>query len=254
MSLYCPECSEKINPEDINVQRMIAVCDTCGHLFRFDDHFQAESSDADALPIPQPSQITVHNEINKLIIEWRWWNIRSRLWLILSLLISGWFLAGLVPLFLEFLAGDIDSLITILILPHTWLLLIVLYNSLTSAFNKTTFIVDEFSFKMKHGPLPWLGNRTLNREDIVQIFTKEVPGSKKGSRRFHLSAVLANGKDLKIISAGSNANLSAYIEQELENFMGIRDKKVKGEYDPINSPMPSFEEMAEEFRKKYKKD
>ncbi|MEM7331871.1 MAG: hypothetical protein AAF490_07255 [Chloroflexota bacterium] len=252
MKLICLNCSAKIRPKDINIQKMIAVCEICGHLFQFNDQFEPEESTSSSLSIPQPSQITVHNDIKRLIIEWRWWHIGHNLQIIFTTVIGGWIMIGWIPLVLEALTGDPRSIISTHLLPYTWIVFSIIYSNLALIFNSTTFTVDEFSLKMRHGPIPWFGHRTVKREDIVQIFTKEVPAN-EGSRSFHLSVILANGKDLKIVSVKSNVSISTYIEQELEAFMGIKNKKVKGEYDPINAPALSYDQLIEEFNEQHQK-
>ncbi len=125
---------------------------------------------------------------------------------------------------------------------------IIIYSLLAGYVNKTRIILDSNELKIKHGPIPWIGGSTLNRYDIVQLFTKVIRGN-KGRRSYRLYAILADGKQRKILSGrpAIGSNLLLFVAQELEATMGIKDKYVKGEFTGEEA-LPSFREAIDMFK------
>ncbi len=248
MNLNCPECSAQVNTEDINIQKLVAICNKCGHLFQFDDKLEG-SSKTKFIPRPQPKQVTVENQINQLTVEWRWWGKDSVEKVITILVWPMLFYFFLFENLSDF--GQSSTIPFLPYIPHIFIGTAVLYSLALQFLNSTTFVIDEFEFKLRHGPLPWLGNRTMSRDDIVQLFTKEVVERKRRrtTSSFHLFAILQNGKDLRLISTGSQPEIAQYIEQELEAFMGIQNKTVVGEYQFPTEAKVSFNGFFDAIRK-----
>jgi hypothetical protein len=98
---------------------------------------------------------------------------------------------------------------------------------LTGFVNSTVITVESDQLTIKHRPLPWLGNRTLYRNDFIQLYCEEVR-NKNGSS-YRLNAVLQNHKKLKLISGIQDRSQAIYFEREIERFMGIENVHVDGE-------------------------
>jgi hypothetical protein len=95
--------------------------------------------------------------------------------------------------------------------------------------NSTRIAVEGGILTVRHGPLPWPGNRSLPVADLQQLFCEEVVGS-KGSRSYRLNAVLKTGKKLRLVTALKEPDQALYLEQLLETRLGIVDVAVAGEY------------------------
>ncbi len=100
--------------------------------------------------------------------------------------------------------------------------------------NKTTVVVGDGELSVHHGPLPWWGNKSVETSEIVQLYTKE---NKSRQRRnnmttgsFELHAVMTKGKHIKLLSALESSEYAFYAEQTIEDFLGIVDMPVRGEY------------------------
>lgn len=105
------------------------------------------------------------------------------------------------------------------------------YFTICGFVNSTRVMANYESLRVRHGPLPWFGNRDVPRLDIDQLFTKEkvVQGKNGPSRSYELHARLRSGRDVKLVTGLSEAEQARFMEQELERFLGIRDEAVSGE-------------------------
>jgi hypothetical protein len=126
------------------------------------------------------------------------------------------------------LSGDSVPIVAILIpMLHVGAGVGLTYMVLTGFVNSTVITVESDQLTIKHRPLPWLGNRTLNRNDFIQLYCEEVR-NKNGSS-YRLNAVLQNHKKLKLISGIQDRSQAIYFEREIERFMGIDNVHVDGE-------------------------
>jgi hypothetical protein len=83
---------------------------------------------------------------------------------------------------------------------------------------------------VRHAPLPWLGSGTIT--GIRQLFSKErVHRSRHGYRSYsyQLHALLVGGKQRKVVSGLDEAPQVLWLEQAIEEHMGITDRPVGGE-------------------------
>ncbi len=71
MTLNCPNCDAEIKSKYVNVKNLVARCDSCNHIFRFEKMLPAKSK-SDEITIPQPQRVHIKNEMGQYIIEWRW--------------------------------------------------------------------------------------------------------------------------------------------------------------------------------------
>lgn len=110
----------------------------------------------------------------------------------------------------------------------------VSYVAISRWVNRTTIRVADGRLSVRHGPLPWPGNRTMPVSDVKQLYTKErFLRSRKGTEALYDVRVLtAYGGDLKLVSGLTGSEQALYIEQELEKHLSIDDQPVRGGYPP----------------------
>src|SRR5262249_40895239 len=105
------------------------------------------------------------------------------------------------------------------------------YTTLAGFFNQSILEVTRGEISVQHGPLPWFGNRVLSTMDIDQLYCEEnASNSQNGSsRNYNLSALLKNGSKLELLKNLDSPEIGLYIEQQIETWLGIKDKPVAGE-------------------------
>lgn len=106
------------------------------------------------------------------------------------------------------------------------------YWTFASLINTTTIDVGDRRLQIRHGPVPWPGERLLPVTDVEQFFTEEkVNRTKNGeSRSYTLSVKLRNGNRVELIKGMSNAEEALFTEQQIERRLRIADAAVFGEY------------------------
>jgi hypothetical protein len=97
--------------------------------------------------------------------------------------------------------------------------------------NRTRIQVEPDSLTIRHGPMPWPGNRTISSIDIEQLFTKEkVSHGKHGTTiTYELHAAVREGGKVKLVSGLDDPDQVLYMEQEIEARLKIQDRPVAGE-------------------------
>jgi hypothetical protein len=105
------------------------------------------------------------------------------------------------------------------------------YFTLASLMNRTRISVESGLLRIRHGPLPWLGNLDLDTSTLEQLFCKEKTHRNKNgtSYTYEVWAVLRDGKSRKILSTSMEQDQAMFIEQKLEQALGIKDRHVAGE-------------------------
>ena len=107
----------------------------------------------------------------------------------------------------------------------------VSYYAITGWFNKTYIKVTSQYIDISHKPLPWMGNKKINSYDIKQLYGKEKisRNNNSSSVTYEVHVIMNSGYDTKLLSGLSNSEQALYIEQEIEKFLGIKNKSVRGE-------------------------
>lgn len=114
------------------------------------------------------------------------------------------------------------------------------YFAAVRAFNKHQIRVDGARLQVTQGPLPWPGTRKLDASDISQLYSTEhesrVESGKDGKGRvqirkhYSLSANTRSGGQVKLLSGLGDPRQALWLEQEIENLLGIVNTQVAGEH------------------------
>jgi len=110
----------------------------------------------------------------------------------------------------------------------------LIYYTLCMFMNKTLIDVVDDYLMIEHKPIPWWrGNKEIPLQEIQQLYVKEVKKSGKNGVQFtyQLRAKMKTTGDQELINID---NLSSQqlleIEKHLEDFAGIQDQPIAGEY------------------------
>lgn len=105
------------------------------------------------------------------------------------------------------------------------------YYVIAGYLNKTYIRVDKSSIVTKDSPLPFFRDKTLNASDIKQLYSKEKIAYGRGgsSTSYEVYAITNDRKNIKLLTGLESSEQALFIEQEIENYLNIEDKKVKGE-------------------------
>jgi len=208
-------------------------CSRCGVLVRWQDSLPVNNN------IVVPIGVSVERYESQLKLVQGWYNRKTIKFLIPFTLIWNGALAlfwVLIPVHIInsiMNDGDFSSLLTLFfLLPHTLVGLLYIYYLIATYKNTTTILVDHKSLNVEHHPLPWPGKRTISTTDLTQLYLKQTKGwsvNDEVTYLYELRAKLKNDKDVKLIGGLISEEVGHFLEEQIENYLGIVDEPVQGE-------------------------
>lgn len=241
MQIDCPTCRARLAEDDIDRVRMIARCSACNAVF--DCSAPPAGPQRRRAPVPMPPQITVleapHRESAEpgyrepatrggpaVTIVRRWY--MHLVWAIFV------FLVFWNAVLSQFVSRSSDAPLVFRLFPliHFGAGLWVGYWALALLFNRTTITVTDDTISVRHAPLPWPGNRVVRVADVAQLYTAEnvAKGRNRQTRSYELLAVMTDGTRQGIVQGLPEAAQALFLEQRIEERLGIVDVEVGGEY------------------------
>lgn len=176
---------------------------------------------------PTPGGIIVTDTDGGLRIERRWFSPKHIFFAVFSVIWWG-FLVVWYGITLSTGAPLIFSLFPLI---HVAAGVFVAYMALTGFVNRTLFTVQDGVLTVKHGPLPWPGNRSITTADIQQLYCEERRHNGKNgpSYTYRLSAVLRGGTSLVVLDGLDTPDIPRFVEERVERMLHIGDAPVTGE-------------------------
>jgi len=219
--LSCPECNHFIRGADINVEKTIARCGHCDHVFGF-AHDSATGNLQPETIIPEGLEVLKLKSELELHLDWqKTTSPGGRKFLIVFTLL--WNL-----ILLPFIIG--------IILSGTWGILLFLsihlavglgfmYSLASIYLNQTVVTISRHKIRVRTTPLgkPFSGSREINAEDVRQLYvSKYTQSTTNGAPNYAyaLYVLLKDGQKLALLR-GMNEETQRYIEHEVESYLGI---------------------------------
>lgn len=174
---------------------------------------------------PRPKEVTLQKQGDRLELSWRWFS-----WKYLPLV----FFCVAWDSFLCFwysMAFSTSAPWIMIVFPiaHVAVGVGLTYYTLAGFLNRSQVILDRNTFSITHGPLPWMGNFQVPITQIDQLYCKEKPGKNDSSTTYQLSVVLKDGRKKDLLSNLDSPEIGFYIEHQIENWLRIPDRPVRGE-------------------------
>ncbi len=231
MQIYCRQCGAPIKAENVNLDNMMAKCDQCDAVFSFADMYEGVSAkpkhehEKELIDIPMPSGITIDSSGSRLLIQRRWFHWSTIFLLIFAVLWNCMIWGVFVPVF-----SDLNNTPVWFLLPFIAVGLFLIAYVVFNLVNSTAIEVDAQAVVIQHKPIPFPG-KYIGCADIEQLYTRRhVHSSKNGtSYTYSLNIVVPGGKTQRLLGNLSTADQALFIEQEIERFLGIEDRPVRGE-------------------------
>ena len=227
--LRCKSCGATISVDNFVERLAMARCGHCGAVFSVSGLPTAAGGTQEPQPrvkVPMPRGIRVEEFGSSLEIRRRWfsamfiflaffcvfWNGFMIVWHTMALSSGAWFM----------------SLFGLL---HTAVGVGLAWFTLAGFLNTTTIRARRGLIEITSGPIPCGGNATLSTDDLDQLYCKErVSHSKNGTNYSYQVLAVTKANVRKTLLKGlSEADQALFIEQELERFLGIKDRSVRGE-------------------------
>jgi hypothetical protein len=240
MQLYCQSCGALIRAEDISVDTGLAKCRSCHAVMNFAQQLGVNPSAAKSAAVgrprvPQPEKLLVEDTGGGLRISWSWW---SPVFLFLVLFCIAW--DGFLIFWYQMAFGmNAPWIFKVFPLIHLAVGVGLTYFTIAGFLNRTTIEVAGDVLTVRHGPLPWPGNRTVPVADVEQFYCQEKThvGRHSGPHYSHptvswtyqVCAVLKDGHKVTVLSGLHDKDRALFIEQQLEEYLDIPDMPIGGE-------------------------
>ncbi len=179
-----------------------------------------------AIDIGLPEKIQFHDHVSHIEIVRTWFGMQT-LFLTAFAVIWGGFLVfwyGNVP-------ADGELIFVLFPLIHVGAGVVIAYIALTGWFNRTQVTVGQGRLGVRHGPLPWPGNKEIDAHDVKQLYGKEKISRSRNSTTvtYELRAVTKSGRTIKLLGGLESQEQAIFIEQKIEKYLRIKDAPVPGE-------------------------
>lgn len=243
MRLACPSCGAAIPAEDVNVVRMVAKCRACHAVFRFDAQLTGAPAPAaplaPALAVALPPGIVVDRAggpmegdyrtpaggVGELTITRRWFSPQTLFLLFFAIawdsFLIFWYSAAITQ------GGP--WIMFVFPIAHLAAGVWVTHTALSGLLNRTVLRIADGRLRVTHGPIPVRGNRDLPVDEVRQLYTEEVAGS-KGSKRYTLHAVVATGPAIALASDLESSQQALFLERTIEEHLRLPDQPVAGSF------------------------
>jgi len=218
--ISCPSCGTDTPADNLNLQHQLGKCGNCGAVFSIKAEIQEiESAQETKTQIFKPEGIDVFYFQDNMDITVDQHIEGADAWLI-SMVPSFTFLVWMITL-----ASDKVSIPLWIPIIMSVFSLYYIYKAITYKRNKTYLEINKHQFTIQHRPKNYKKDHQYTSSQIDQIYLKHSttrPG-------FFTLFMILNGPDgqkhEQLISV-STLSKAKYLEQEIEHYLGIEDRKV----------------------------
>lgn len=227
-----------IRAEDMNLGTGLARCRFCNAVFRLPAELfpagvpgergaEADGRTTNRRMVPRPGAVTVSRQDGMLVMDRRWFGAQY----VFMAFFSVFWIGFLVFWYSVALRSEAPLAMVLFPLLHVAAGLAMTYGTVAGFVNHTWITVGGGQLTVRHGPLPWWGNRSIPTEQLGQLYCDEVIHRNRNSttRSFRLLAVLKDGTRAVLAKGLHEADAARFMEWQTEEFLGIEDRPVVGE-------------------------
>lgn len=250
VDIVCERCGARVPAEDIDLPARLAKCRSCQGVFDFSR--QLGRPRVRAVPLattqpvaPQPGGITVVEDIpaperesgyrtapaggGRLVMRRSWYSHQIIFLAFFCLIWDGF----LITWYKVLLGAERGPGFFFFVFPllHVAVGVGLTYRTLAGFLNKTWITVAGGELTIRHGPLPWFGNRAVPSAEIGQLYCEQsvIRNRNSTSVSYNLCAVLRDGRKVDLIKSLPSEQ-ALYLEHRIEEHLGIEPAPVAGEF------------------------
>jgi len=225
MKIKCSSCGRDVPASDVDIRSQLAKCTSCDNVFNISSQVPGGGS-INRDTVPPPKCFEINYVENGIEIVRRWFGPVAYFFAFFSAFWNG---ITFTIIFQAIKAGEWGAVAFCSI--HGSIGLGMLYFTIACFINRTYIRVAYQSIDIKHKPLPWPGSKRVNSSDLKQLFSKEkIHRNRNGvSYSYEVHAITHAGATIKMVTGMQKSEHAIFIEQQIENYLGIRDESVRGE-------------------------
>ncbi|MBI2901727.1 MAG: hypothetical protein HYY17_16200 [Planctomycetes bacterium] len=227
LELRCPSCATVIPATDVDLPSGTAKCRECNAVFAFRADGKPKEPPPERNPVPLPAGFRMESDSSRLLISRRWF---SPVHVFLVPFTIAW-CAFLVFWYSMGIAHGAPWIMFVFPIAHVAVGVGLAYFTAAGLLNRTRLEVSRGLLRIVHEPLPWTGGKVLRAGDLRQFFCREHRHSGKHGPylRYSVNAVNVTGAVVPILEKLEQAEQALFVEQRIEEHLGIRDRPVPGE-------------------------
>jgi hypothetical protein len=187
------------------------------------------NNDSFAKPLraPKPECVDINLDYDALNITYRWWSVK---YIFLFVFCIAW---DSFLIFWYSMATKGAPLIMILFpVGHVAVGIGLTYYTIAGFVNRTVINVNRQWLSVTHGPIPWYGNKRIDIPQVIQLFAEEVRSQNNRSGMsfsYQLNTLLRDNSKLKLLAGLPSPDIALFVEQNIEDYLNIKDQPVIGE-------------------------
>jgi hypothetical protein len=180
----------------------------------------------DSLEIGMPDKIDLRQMGSDLVITRKWFGLKTLMMTAFVIFWNGF----LIFWYSKAMQGG-ELMVKLFPLLHVGVGVWLTYYALAGYVNKTYIRINYEKISVRHRPMPYWGHKTILSRDIKQLYTKEKisRSSKRQTVTYEVHALTQSGRSMKLVPYMETSEQALFVEQEIEKFLRIKDKPVRGE-------------------------
>jgi hypothetical protein len=185
------------------------------------------------MAISVPAKMTVRRNPHHLIITRRRFENIYVFWTLVVIAYDIFVLPHFYDWYITTFSASRIGILTILFsLLNASIILGAHYVLMICFINTTVISVTSNVISVKDKPLPIWGNKRVASKDVLQLYCKKENVWNKFyfSTAFSVEAVMDGKRNVTLLFNLEQAEQALFVEQEIEKFLNIEDKPIKGEF------------------------
>lgn len=180
----------------------------------------------EAIDIGLPEKIQYIDHLSHIEIVRKWFGVQ-----ILFLTAFAIFWDGFLYNWYSSIPEDGPLIVVLIPLLHVGVGVGLTYYVIAGWFNRTHIYVGRGRIGIRHGPIPWLGNKEIAAGDVKQLYAKEKfsRGRNSDHATYEVRAVTKSGRNIQVVGGLASQEQAIFIEQRIEKYLRIEDAAVPGE-------------------------
>ena len=226
--ISCPSCAKQVPANDLNIHTNIAKCSSCDVIFSFKKKVELLSNQhsiSQEILQPEGVELNYFGDELDISVEQPWGVfevIFISLFPLLVLIMTGIFIES-------FPSTDLTRTFII----SFWLTSFIGYIAyfFIRKRHKMYIHIDDHNLHIERRPRKFVKDKKYAVQDIDQVYVKNVmtSGGTKGVGVFMIVNGVKGQKHVELIKSVNSRSKAKYIEQEIENYLGIPNRKVPDE-------------------------
>ncbi|MCB9596875.1 MAG: hypothetical protein H6719_29400 [Sandaracinaceae bacterium] len=246
MKLTCPTCLAPLAASDVNMEQLVGRCVPCDDLFSIADQVRGGKAAPRRRP-GLPSGIRIERgepplppadgyreaapreaPAGDLLLRRRWFSFQH---IFLLFFCIAWD-AFIVFWYTGVTSGPAPWIFYVFPIAHVAVGVGLTYRTLAGLLNTTRIAITGGVLTVRHGPIPWLGNRELPVHTLRQLYVRRKTSRTKNggqSTRWSVHAETDDRVDLQLLSGLESEEQARYVEWVIEDHLGIVDRPDMGD-------------------------